>query len=303
MNDLTLSTSLPLDQNPAAVYIASLGSDSGRRSQGQALRAVAQILDSDVNSLDWSALRYQHTAAIRSQLSQVYAPATANKMLSALKSTLKQAWLLGQMSAEDYQRAIQLEPVTGETLPAGRELSPQEIRSLLDACRRDQSPAGIRDTAILALLYSTGLRREELVSLELEDFSGGVLRLTGKRNKQRTAHVVNGALAALNAWLAVRGLAPGSLFLAIRKGGKICEGFKDAQAIWFIVTKRALEAGVQDISPHDFRRTFVSDLLEAGADISTVSKMAGHANVQTTARYDRRPEQAKRQAAELLHIP
>jgi len=103
--------------------------------------------------------------------------------------------------------------------------------------------------------------------------------------------------------LAVRGNAPGPLFLPINKSGKVDVRRMTPQAVWNLLQKRAAKAGVREFSPHDLRRTFVSDLLDAGADIATVAKMAGHANVQTTARYDRRPEDAKRKAASLLHVP
>jgi len=66
-------------------------------------------------------------------------PATANRMLSALRQRFKQSWLLGQMSAEEYNRAIQLEPVTGETSPTGRELSQGEILALMNACQSDRT--------------------------------------------------------------------------------------------------------------------------------------------------------------------
>ncbi len=111
-------------------------------------------------------------------------------------------------------------------------------------------------------------------------------------------------MEALRDWLAMRGNDGSALFVAINKGGKLdtSKGI-NSQAIYNMLAKRASDAHIKEFSPHDMRRTFVSDLLDAGADIATVAKMAGHSNVQTTARYDRRPEDAKRKAAGLLHVP
>jgi site-specific recombinase XerD len=298
---------LPLDQNPAAVYLAGL-SESGRRTMRAALDTVAGLVSNgrtDALGLDWAALRFQHSQAIRAKLAESYAPATANKMLSALRGTLKAAWKLGQMSAEDYHRAAAVEAVKGETLPAGRSISHGELQALMDVCSQDQSAAGPRDAAIMGLLYACGLRRAELVALDVDDYdvAAGELRVKGKRNKERLAHVVEGAAAALADWLTIRGDEPGPLFWPIRKGGHLKRGRLTTQAVYYILQARADQAGVKDLSPHDLRRTFVGDLLDAGADIATVQKLAGHANVATTARYDRRPEEAKRKAARLLHVP
>src|SRR5215213_8915067 len=144
---LVIAEPIPLDRCPAAVYLAQL-KQSSRRPQKQALDLVASLLTSgtaDCLTLNWAALRYQHTAAVRGRLLDTYAPATANRILSALRGVLEQAWLLGQMSAEDYHRAARLAPVIGETLPAGRELLAEEIASLIQNCLGDESSIGIRD--------------------------------------------------------------------------------------------------------------------------------------------------------------
>ena len=128
--------------------------------------------------------------------------------------------------------------------------------------------------------------------------------MRGKGHKERTGYATNGAKDALADWLAVRGDDPGPLFLPVNKGGRVIHGQRmTAQAVYYALGKRCQEAGVKELSPHDLRRTWVGDLLDAGADIATVKELAGHANVQTTARYDRRPEATRRKAAELLHVP
>ena len=307
--DLTEITSRPLDQNPAAVYLASLA-PVGRRGQISALKIITRILTNnqhdDYLAVRWERLRYQHLAAIKTQLAERYSPATTNHMLSALRGVLYAAWKLELITAEDYHRAASIKSVRGVTLPAGRELSPGEIAGLMGECEKDRSPAGARDAAIISLMYSGGLRRAEVVTLTMADYNqdSGKLIIAGKGSKQRTAYLINGALYALADWLQVRGGAPGPLFPAINKGGRIdLTKPMTPQGVYNLLKKRSAAAGVDQFTPHDLRRTFVSDLLDAGADIATIAQMAGHSSVNTTARYDRRPEDAKRKAAGLLHVP
>lgn len=125
----------------------------------------------------------------------------------------------------------------------------------------------------------------------------------GKGRKDRLTYLTVGPADALRDWLALRGDAPGPLLCPVNKGGRITIRQMTAQAAMAVLQKRAKQAGVAHVSPHDLRRTLISHLLDAGADIATVQQLAGHANVQTTTRYDRRGEAAKRKAAALLHVP
>jgi site-specific recombinase XerD len=301
-------TALPPDRHPVHVYIARLGSGS-RRTMREALNIIAAILTDgkcDTENLPWSALRYQHTAAIRAALIERYKPSTANKALAALRGVLKESWRLGYMTAEDFHRATDVPTIKAQTLPRGRALSSGEIAALMRACSSDISPAGTRDAAMLSLLYAAGLRRSEAVALDVSCYNIELGELTirgAKGRKDRLGYACGGSADALADWLRLRGNEPGPLFLAVKKGGKVAARRMTDQAVFHILRKRGSQAGVVSFSPHDLRRTFISDLLDAGADISTVQQLANHANVQTTVRYDRRGEVAKQRAAQLLHVP
>lgn len=274
-----------------------------------ALEKVADLLSAgamDALAFPWATLRYQHTQAVYTQLLERYAPNTANKMMAAVCRVLAEAWKLGLMSAEDYHRAVAIQRQTGERLPRGRALSVGEVQALLGVCCQDISPKSNRDAALVAVLYGAGLRRSEVVALDLADWNAVECCLTvrsGKGDKDRTTYLDEGAAAALLDWLAWRGGEPGPLFLPLRRGGRIERQRLSDQTVLDVLRQRGQQAGVAAFSPHDFRRTFISNLLDAGADISTTQKLAGHASPVTTTRYDRRGEAAKRKAVNLLHTP
>ena len=306
--ELVIIDQLPIDQNPAAVYLASLGSNGSRRVQGQALRVIAEILTGNPDPLAcaWHALRFQHTQAIRARLAERYAPATANRMLSALRGVLTAARGLGLITADEMAMAASFKGVKGETLLAGRALTSGEIAALMGSCESDSTPAGARDAAMIACLYPAGLRRDEVPALDLADYdpaSGALTVQHGKGNKARITYLESGGKAAMGDWLRIRGEQPGALFWPINKAGKITPRRMSNQAVYNALAKRGELAGVANFSPHDLRRTMISDLLDSGADVSTVARLAGHASILTTQGYDRRPEATKAKAMSKLHLP
>ncbi len=206
----------------------------------------------------------------------------------------------------DQQVPAGVVPAHGVAGMRGRALDRGEVGALFRACAADPTAAGTRDAALLAVLCALGLRRSEVVALDRGDYtaqSEALVVRAGKGNKARLAYATGGAARALDAWLQVRGAEPGPLFWPVNKAGRLTTRRLTDQAVLTILRKRAAQASVPTFSPHDLRRTFISDLLDAGADISTVQSLAGHAQVTTTQRYDRRGEATRRRAAGLLQVP
>lgn len=294
-------------RDPVLVYIARSPSAETRRTIRGSLEAVAAILagpGTPAQSVPWWQLRYQHTQTIRARLVESgLAPATVNKHLAALRGVLKETWRLGLITAEDYHRAADVANVRGSTLPAGRYVSAGEIQAVLATCARDTSTHGLRDGAILATLYGCGLRRAELCSLTLAALSAEGVRVMGKGRKERLVPCPDGTRRALGSWLDVRGQDPGPLFQVLRRSGEPSGRPLKPDYVLDICKRRAGAAGVEPFSPHDMRRTMASDLLDAGIDIAVVRGMLGHADIQTTARYDRRGQRAAERASGFLSVP
>ena len=153
-------------------------------------------------------------------------PASVNGMLHALRGIAREAFKLGLMTGDDYERIRLVPLIRYARLAAGRSVRPAELTHLIDALLADASPAGIRDTAILGILYAGGLRRAELAGLTLADRyvdgdGGPYLRVIGKGNRERKVFLEPGAQAALGDWLHVRGARSGALFCRISKAGKL----------------------------------------------------------------------------------
>jgi integrase/recombinase XerD len=157
---------LPADQQPARVYLASLGNLDSQRTMRAALYDIVRIIipeaDSDedeqpkrkrnreqmraervmreqiIYSFPWGRLRYQHTAIIRAKLDARYKFTTANRYLAALRMVLNHAMLLGQMSVDDYLRTKVVKNIRGTSLPKGRSLKPGEINDLINVCLDDE---------------------------------------------------------------------------------------------------------------------------------------------------------------------
>ncbi|MGD0371067.1 MAG: site-specific integrase [Candidatus Dormibacteria bacterium] len=186
-----------------------------------------------------------------------------------------------------------------------------ELRALFAACAADPIRSrGARNGCALALLYGCGLRRAEAVAADLVDVdpeSGTVTVRLGKGRRARLVYLRAGGRAALAAWLAFCGGDPGPLLHPIRKGGgsnAIEPRRPSPEALAGLLERVARAASlVTPASPHDLGRSFVSDLLDAGADLSAAQQLAGHSSPTTTARYDRRGERAKQCAAQMLHVP
>ena len=290
--------------NAALVYLSELTSATSRRTMASKLNKFSQWAGyKDLYQCEWAKLRPEHVLAFfMVQEKMGIAPSTSNCYLAAIKGVARAAWMAGDMPHEIFLKIKNIKQKRYYRLPRGRAIGFDESKKLMDACSGD-SPQDIRDKAILALMLGCGLRRGEIPYLRLENYDPieKSLRLIGKGNKERKVFLPPPVVTALNAWiLKFRPEDKGLIFCRFYKGGHLnTENPIDPTSIGRITKARMLEANNEACSAHDLRRTFATRLLDRHVDIVTVKNMMGHANIATTALYDRRGEEEQQKVAQL----
>lgn len=212
-----------------------------------------------------------------------YSVRTINRRLSSLRSFY--AWLVREnLVTEDPCARIEA-PRLGRSLP--KSLTEAEVESLLNSPNTETN-IGLRDRAMLEILYATGLRVSELVGLSISQLNmrQGVIRVMGKGSKERLVPIGDEAIVVLDQYLAsarkelLRGRNNDVLFPSNRSQAMT------RQTFWHVIKRYAVRAGIsKSLSPHVLRHAFATHLLNHGADLRVVQMLLGHSDISTTQIY------------------
>lgn len=227
------------------------------------------------------------TEGLRLYVDSLYAAGLSGRSIARHLSALRglYGYLLRDGVLASDPTALLATPRQWQTIP--KYLNTSDIDNLAEAPNENR-PNGLRDRAMVELVYSSGLRVSELCGLQLSDLNPelGVLRVTGKGNKQRMVPVGKSALAAIDRYLLggrpalLKGRGSPYLFVTAR-GGRLSR-----QAFWKNLGQYGRKSGIfEGLSPHVLRHSFATHLLEGGADLRSVQTMLGHADISTTQIY------------------
>ena len=303
---VTLVSAIQLNQvqTPVALYLQRLA-PSSRQTMRYVLQEAADRLGAEDVAIDefpWHQLQPGHITALVAALREDgYAPNTSSLYVNAIRGVMNQAWQQSLITQDHLLKIRAVKAGGGSRLVKGRNLRRNLIRELMDVCAADPRPQGLRDAAIIAILYGSGMRKSESVNMDLwqVDVEQRSLQVLGKGNKELIKFAPAWAFEKLEEWLAFRranlpeGVSDDAfLFNRIRRGNHITRDRLTKHAIYYIAKQRGRQVGV-DIMPHDFRRSFITRVIEE-YDVSIAQKLAHHANIATTVSYDVRDDNERR---------
>ena len=215
---------------------------------------------------------------------------TINLTLSALKSIACECWQQRIIDIECYTRIKMIKKLKGTRAIAGRVLKKNEVDKIKSYFKSHNDNKNTRNYAIFALACGAGLRRREIMLLNISDIKGQTVLVHGKGNKSRTIYLCNFVSEAVSKWLKILKRKSGALFSSICKNEEISNTRISSMGIGVVINQIIDNVKIEHFTPHDLRRTFATTLLEVGADQIAVQRLMGHSSLNTTIIYDRRGE-------------
>ena len=229
-----------------------------------------------------------------------YASSTVGRKVAAVKSFFH--FLVADGVLGDDPTALVDSPSVDRHLP--HPLSREEVARLLAEPARSNTPKGLRDRALLELMYATGMRASEVIQLDVDavDLEDETVRCVGKGNKERILPIHERARGALETYLEsgrprlLHGRRETALFINHR-GRPLTR-----QGLWLIVKEYATAVGIeQDVTPHTLRHSFATHMLDGGAGLRELQQLLGHTNISSTQIYTKVSTRRKREAYDKAH--
>jgi site-specific recombinase XerD len=274
-----------LEQSKTAV-LHSLGAASSQESYCHAIDEFIGWYCSEPR------LAFNRTVVLRYRFfleQKNLAPSTINVRLAAVRRLAYEAADTGLLSPELAAGIRRVKGAKRLGVRIGNWLSIDQARDLLRG-HAAETARGKRDRAILALLIGCGLRRAELVGLKKDDFQlredhWVLADLIGKGKHIRTVPVPTWAKRAVDEWTDTASTNEGPIFRRVNRLGKVWGEGITPKAIWHVVKAAAAQAGIQNLAPHDLRRTCARLCHQAGGELEQIQFLLGHASIETTEKY------------------
>ncbi len=276
--------------------------DAYQNDLNQLMTFLAPRLGSNATSDGWSkTTRAMLSDYVMELRDRDYAPTTVARKIAAAKSFFN--FLVNEALVTEDPTEDLASPKVGRPLP--KHLSYQEVELLLaQPDKKGASPDGLRDKALLQLVYATGMRVTEMISLDVGDVNleSGMVRCMGKGSKERIIPMHQEAVAVIDTYVRqgrpglLRSILEPALFLN-RRGQRLTR-----QGFWLILKNYAAEAGFRSkITPHVLRHSFATHMLRGGAPLRNVQELLGHANISTTQVYTHLTSDHVRQEYDKAH--
>jgi site-specific recombinase XerD len=214
---------------------------------------------------------------------------TINQRLSAIRKLATEASDNGALDAQIASGIRAVKGIRQEGTRTGNWLAKREAQQLLNA-PNTSTLKGLRDRAILALLVGCGLRRSEIVNLTFDrvqqrDGRWVLVDLIGKRNKVRSVPMPSWSKQAIDQYASAASVKDGIMFRPVNKGGRLIGEQMTEQAVYNLVMQYAASLDLQNLAPHDLRRTFAKLAHKGGSGLDQIQLSLGHSSIQTTERY------------------